>query len=251
MFFQADNRFVAYRPTGEQITFRKAFSKIVFENSTIVIPHDDPEEESFVIPAAAIEGGVALGYRFLQDQLRKRQERFVHETHQRATNLEAGSYRVPKITYASFIYPENKKTEALRIHFEPVFIRGTGTFAYQLALINLNYSHAKPSDWSDVFDYTIQLTLNFLQGTELIEYPLQPVTVQSVSFTDNDLSEWNLYSSPIPLERNHCLIGASMTIVETNPAMVNTGKVLKLLTDNEQQVKQKLVTMLGQLLNPN
>ncbi|NJB87277.1 hypothetical protein GGR26_003057 [Lewinella marina] len=250
MFFQADNRFVAYRPDGEKITFRRAFDTIVFEPSEVVIPNSGGTRESFTVPAAAIEQGVAMGYRFLQDQLARRQARFVYQDEQRATNLQGGSFRLPVITCSSFIYPGSNKEVARRIEFKPLHLRGTQTFAYQLTRLDLHYAKAKPSKWSDVFDYTIQLTLHFVRGGELIDRPLKPLVVQSVGFGAHDLSEQQLYSPPIPLLEDSCLAEVSMTVVETNPAQVNTANVLKLLTENEERVKDKIVSVLQQLLSP-
>ncbi|THH37891.1 hypothetical protein [Neolewinella litorea] len=250
MFFQSDNRYVAYDPAGEKITFRKAFDTISFENSDIAIPSSGGTRESFTVPVAAIEQGVALGYRFFQDQLERRQARFVYQDDHRATNVQAGSFRLPVITSSGFVYPTGQKEEARRIVFTPLHLRGTKTFVYQLTRLNLKYARAKTSKWSDVFDYTIQLTLHFLRGGELIDRALKPMVVQSVAFGENDLTDLQLYSSPIPLVEDSCLAEVSLTVVETNPARVNTANVLKLLSENEQRVKQKIVAVLQQLLSP-
>ncbi|MCP9234377.1 hypothetical protein [Lewinella sp. JB7] len=250
MFFQSRNRFTAYTEAKQKITFSRAYTTLDFENSAVVIPKDDHARESLAVTPAMISAGVGIGYRFLTDQLARRKARFVHRDEQRATNLQAGSFRVPKITYTHFIVPKDTPVAALRIGFEPLHVRGTNTYVYQLTSLELTYGRAKTSDWSDGYDYTLQLTLYSLNGDDITERALGPLTVQSVGFGRHDLTARRLYSSPIPLEKNACLIEASLTVVETNPALINTSEVLDLLVEKEETIREKLVNILTQLLNP-
>ncbi len=248
MLFDSNTRFVAYSRTKEKVYFEKEFSTLHFDNSEIAIPKQASGRESFALPAAAIAKAVTLGYSFLQDQLQKRLEKFVYTYHQRATNLQAGSYLLPQITFSNFIFPPGKKHEALRIRLVPFVLPGTGTFTYRLEELILGFSKAKTSTRSDVFDYTLQLTLYFLQNGETIERSLPPLTVRSVGFGENQLGEQGLHTSIIPRRDDALLIEAALTVVESNPAHVNTAKILELLGDHKEKWTEQITALLTHLL---
>ncbi|PPK88458.1 hypothetical protein CLV84_1425 [Neolewinella xylanilytica] len=249
MLFTSGSRFVAYSPTKEKVFYEKEFSTLTFENSVIPVLDKNSVRESFSIPVAVITQVVTHGFRFLHEQLERRVKRFVYEYHHRATNMQAGSYLLPVIHFTHYLFIGKSKQPGLRITFSPVVIRETNRFTYQLKALRLQYSKAKTSRHSEVFDYTLKLTLYFLIGDQIIERVLPALTVSSVSFGDNQFSDQQLYTSPIPLEDDAVLLEAALTVVESNPAVVNTANVLRLVEDHQETLAERITALLTRLLN--
>ena len=247
MVLNFSNRFVAYNSSKKKLNYKKEYSNIEFVNSEIEIPTTGVQLESFKVSSELIEKVVVSSIKIVKNYLEKRVKRFVFQYSRKATNIQAGTFRVPKIIFTNNIYLNGAYEESLKIELSPLLLKGTSSFVYELDNIMLKYSKALTSKWSNVFDYNIKLTLFFLKGNEIIKRELDPLVIQSVGFNKNTFNGQNIQTSIIKIQDDACLIEVMLDVVETNPAKVNTESIINLLNENDEKIEDKLKRIVAKL----
>ena len=173
---------------------------------------------------------VNMGFKLTTSILEKRVKNFSNEFTRSQSYLEAGSKKIPKITFKRKISFEGTKPNvvALEIEVVPYKVEMTDGFIYSVDKIDLKYSSAKFRKKDYGIDYTIEIKPTFLVDNQKITTETSPIFISSVEFGEgkNIYKDKKHRSDIIIMPKGAFLTEVSLKIVESNPAKVRAEKIL-------------------------
>lgn len=215
--------------------------EFVYENAKLKVVRSKvqlDEEQLAPFLVAAIPIGLDLGFKLTTKMLEKRAKSFAAE-YTAYGSYEKISGALPSLSYTRKVILE-KSTDtvtALAIDFQPVRVEGAimnRFIYYSLSKFELNLSSARSTSHFNTFDYTIELILDCMAGTERKEIAMKPIVISSAKYQQPNIQNENYRSDFIRIPDNGIILGASIKVVETNPGKVRAEKILAAWNDNKE-----------------
>lgn len=230
MFFNLSAQKKVYSKENKKISYKTEKLSLNLIESTIEIPQKEGEEVGL---AALIPTAVDLGFKITTSILEKRKEKFSGEYSTQNSYLEAGNKTIPDIEFKRMI--DDKL--ALRILLKAKQIEKVDGYVYYIEEIELNYSKAKTTNKSRLFDYTLEIKPTFFVSGEKKAQELNPLSINSIKFGKTTFEEAEHRTSIIPLPKDGMFSEISVKVVETNPAKVRAEKILEIYNNYKEEAK--------------
>ncbi len=196
---------------------------------------------------------VKMGFQLADSLIARREKSFTREYMRFQSNLDAGRQGViPDFDFIRTVEIDGAKHTALEISFRTRDISNfdslTNVFTYYVEKIALNYTSARVKK-DDRVDYTITLEpVFYLPGDKKqTVMEIAPLTIRSVGGGLNEYDDDRLRyrTEVLMIPRDACFLGLTVTVVESNPRVVNIKKFReswdKYKTDAESKVVGPLV----------
>lgn len=236
MFFNLQAQKVVYNKDNEKKKYVKEEVTLTLTDSNVDIPQK-PQQELAATLASLIPTAIDLGFKITQNVLEKRQKKFSGEYTAQTSYLNAGGKKVPNIELKREIDLGNGLEDALIINLQAKKIKDLDGFIYYVKSIKLNYSKAKTTSKSKMFDYSIEIKPTFFVDGEKKSQDLSPITLNSIEFGDKIYNDEKYRTQIIPLPKGAYFSDLSIKIVETNPDKVKADKVLEIFNTYKDDAK--------------
>lgn len=244
MYFNFSNHKIVYSPSNRKVNYKNEVTELAFKKSAVEIPISPAVRAQNL--RTLIPSFIDIGFTLVTKALGKLVKKYTGEYTAKSSFLEAGSRSVADVFFSRKIQLHSEFENAIAIDLKAVKVDGVNAFYYYIDRLSLDFSMAKTTSKSIQFDYAIEVIPVFLVNGSKKAEKLEPIVLPSVKFGTHTYDSTSYRSDFISLPTDGFFVGASIKIVESNPAKIHTEEIVELFTDTTSDLK-KLVKAVAEL----